>query len=118
MHPNRAIVLTAAALSLLSVALPWTLSGEINNWERAEFTAGAVALALLWWHPRVACDIGAVVWLSAVTDYTVQLVLGNRNLSDDPALIAGITTWALSSAVFLFYAGEVLHYERRARQRS
>jgi hypothetical protein len=118
-RPHRGLLLAAAALSLLSLAIPWTLSGQINTWERIEFAAGAVALILLPWHPRIACDIGAVVWMSAVTDYLVQLVLGTRDLSTDPGLVAGIGTWAVSSSLFLFVAGEVLHLdsERRAGRR-
>lgn len=101
------------ALSLVSIGIPWTLSGQWGWFEAVEFAAGWVALAILYWHPRTACLIGAVVWTSAVTDYAVQLVIGSRDLSTNPWLVAGIATWAISSALLLLAAGEVLH---RAKQ--
>lgn len=108
----RRVLWAAVALSLLSIAIPWTLSGERNAFEWAEFTAGAVALGILPWRPRWACLIGAVVWLSAVTDYAVELALGNRDLSTDPWLVAGIATWAVSSSAFLLWSSEELADER------
>lgn len=113
----RRVLWAAVALSLLSIAIPWTLSGERNAFEWAEYAAGAVALLLLWWHPRAACLIGAVVWMSAVTDYLVQLALGNRDLSTDPWLVAGIGTWAVSSSLLLIHAGEELHRAKRTADR-
>lgn len=113
----RILLRTGAALALLSLAIPWTLSGQINAYERAEFAAGAVALLLLWWHPRTACTIGAIVWTSAVADYAIQLALGQRSLSHNPGLVAGIATLAIGTALFLLAAGEVLHAAKPVRRR-
>lgn len=105
----------AVALSLICIGLPWTLSGTVAPFEIVEFTLGWVALAILWWRPRWACLIGSIIWMTAVTDYFVQLVLGNRSLDSNPWLVAGIGTWAVSSSAFLLYAGEVLEDARNAR---
>jgi len=87
---ERRVLVAAAASSLLTLAIPWTLSGEVNTWERFEFGMAFAALLLFYWHPRIACDIGSVVWLSAVTDYLLELAFGERPLSHNVSLIVGI----------------------------
>jgi hypothetical protein len=108
----KKILYLAVIFSLLSLFIPWTLSGVVNPFEIVEFGMGGVALALLWWRPRIACLIGSIIWLSAVTDFIIQEILGNReSLSTDPMLVAGITSWAISSSAFLLFASEYLPKE-------
>ena len=112
---QRRIAWAIAVFGVAAVAIPWSVTGDLDAFQWVQVGAAWVAAALL--IPagtrRLACEVMAVIYLSTVFERVAAQLLDWQDLSGGWGSFFGVSAWIITTAIAMYAAGEVLERTRQ-----